>query len=512
MIALMRLRWIALLALLPLLAACGARTADKLVVIEVDGLRIERQTRAATVGEVLAESNIQRGTLDRVVPDLNDPIDRVMRISVIRVREEQVDEQRVVPFSRRLLRDEAMADGLSRILQLGVNGHEDQTFNVVYENGAETARDLVSQHTIELPREEIILIGAKGLLRSVQLPGTVLYISNGNAWLMRDVSGTKRPLTFSGDLDGRVFVVAPDGNRLLLSRRSSVGGAVGAVGPLNSLWLIDTRFVGESPVEVGVDNVLYADWLNSNQLLFSTAERTTGAPGWKAHNDLVMFDIGTKASQLVIAPLTHFSYAFWGANFILAPDRKRIVYAGADELGFIDLPTGKRTVLQKFPVYQTMAGWVWTPDLAWSPDMRHLIATLHVPPPGTPLPESSSKFDVWAVNTAGAFAAQLATDTGMFANPSWSNQGRIAYAQAHQPQQSADSEYDLWVMNVDGSNKQRVYPAQGEHGMTNPQAAWSADGRQLIVLQDGNLILVDAATKVASQLTADGGGTQLRWR
>ena len=80
------------------------------------------------------------------------------------------------------------------------------------------------------------------------------------------------------------------------------------------------------------------------------------------------------------------------------------------------------------------------------------------------------------------------------------------------PQQSADSEYDLWVMNVDGSNKQRVFPAQGEHGMTNPQAAWSADGRQLIVLQDGNLFLVDVATGTAAQLTADGGGTQLRWR
>ena len=500
------------LGALLLLAGCGARTADKLVIIEVDGLRIERQTRGASVGEVLAESNIQRGPLDRVIPDLNDPIDRVTRISVIRVREETVDEQRVVPFARTLLRDEAMADGLSRVLQLGVNGHEDRTFKVVYENGVETIRDLLAAHMIELPRDEIVLVGAKGLLHSVPLSGTVLYLSNGNAWLMRDASATKRPLTFSGDLDGRVFVLAPEGNRLLYSRRSSVGGAVGAAGPLNSLWLIDTRFVGESPVQAGVDNVLYADWLNNYQFMFSSAERTIGAPGWKAHNDLVMFDLGTKASQLVIAPLTHFAYAFWGATFTLSPDRKRMIYAGADELGFIDLPTGKRTVLQTFPVYQTMAGWVWTPDVAWSPDMRLLIATLHVPPLGTAQPENSPIFGVWAVNTAGAFAAQLAPDTGMFANPAWSKQGRIAYAQAHQPQHSADSEYDLWVMNVDGSGKQRVFPAQGDHGLTNPQTAWSADGRQLIALQDGNLFLVDTGAKSAAQLTADGGGTLVRWR
>ena len=114
-------------------------------------------------------------------------------------------------------------------------------------------------------------------------------------------------------------------NRLLFSRRSSVGGAVGASGPLNSLWLLDTRLVGETPRQVGVDSVLYADWLNNNQFLYSTAERTIGAPGWKAHNNIVMFDLATRASQLVIAPLTHFAYDFWGASFMLAPDRKRMV-------------------------------------------------------------------------------------------------------------------------------------------------------------------------------------------
>ena len=66
-------------------------------------------------------------------------------------------------------------------------------------------------------------------------------------------------------------------------------------------------------------------------------------------------------------------------------------------------------------------------------------------------------------------------------------------------------------MNVDGSNKQRVFPAEGAHGMTNPQVAWSADGKQLIALQDGNLYLVDTASRASTQLTADGGSTLIRW-
>jgi Tol biopolymer transport system component len=225
-----------------------------------------------------------------------------------------------------------------------------------------------------------------------------------------------------------------------------------------------------------------------------------------------LYDLGTKAKQQLLPPMTTFAYAFWGVTFALSPDRKQLIYASADEIGFIDILSGKRTPLQALPVFQTNAGWVWTPDVAWSPDMRLIAATLHSPPPNTSQPESSHAFAIWAINAAGGYSAPVVPDSGMFANPVWAKQGRIAYAQARLPQQSADSQYDLWVMNADGSNKQRVFPLQGEAGMLNPQAAWSAEGRQLIVLLDGNIYLVDAAGKGVSQLTADGGGTLLRWR
>lgn len=495
-----------------LLAACESRPADKFVIIEADGRQVQQTTQATTIGDALAEAHLRLGPLDRVSPDLNEPIERSAHITITRVREEYVSEQRVIPFPRTLLRDEAIADGVSRVLQLGVNGREELTYKIVYENGQEISRDLFAQHTIEIPREEIVVVGAKGLLKSVPITGTLFYLSNGNAWIMRESSAAKRPLTFTGDLDGRVFAISPNNNRVLFSRRASVGGAVGAVGPLNSLWQVDTRIIGESATAIGIEDVLYADWLSDTQLIYSTAERTVGAPGWKAHNDLWLYDLNRRTKQQIVAPLSHVAYAFWGLSFALAPDFKRLVYASADEVGFIELPSGRRTVLQQFPVYHTQAGWVWTPDVSWSPDMRLLAATLHAPPPDTSNPELSPLFDVWAIRADGAFAAPIAPATGMFANPVWSKQGRLAYAQAHQPQASADSQYDLFVMDVDGSNKQRVFPQQGEHGLTNPQVAWSSDGQQLVVVQDGNLFLVEADGTGAAPLTADGGGSQPRWR
>ena len=121
---------------------------------------------------------------------------------------------------------------------------------------------------------------------------------------------------------------------------------------------------------------------------------------------------------------------------------------------------------------------------------------------------------MWAVNAGGAFAAPIAPATGMFANPAWSRQGRIAYGQAHSPQQSADSQYDVFVMDIDGSNKTRVFPAAGDRGVTNPQIAWSSDGRWVAALLDGNLYQIDTTSggKVVQQLTTDGGGMLVRWR
>jgi len=496
------------------LAACAPRPVEKFVVIEVDGKQIQRQTQAVTVADALLEAKVQLGPLDRVSPDLVEPAERSARIVVTRVREQIAVETRVLPFQRTILRDEALADGVSRVIQLGVNGAEELRYRSVFENGVEISRDLVSQAATVIPREEIVLVGAKGTLASVPVTGTLFYASNANAWIIRDFSGAKRPLTFSGDLDGRVFAVSPDGGRLLFSRGATVGGAVGAVGPLNALWTVDTRILGESAAPLGIDNVLYADWVTGTQLIFSSGERTVGAPGWKAHNDLWLYDTLSKTRRALLPPMTGFAYSYWGVTWALSPDRRRVAYAGADEIGFVDVPSGVRTVLQSFPVYETRAGWVWTPDLTWSPDGRLLLATLHAPPPGTPNPERAEVFDLWAIQPSGAFAAPVAPATGMLANAVWSRQDRIAYGQAHNPLQSADGQYDIFVMDVDGSNKTRIYPPSGDRGVTNPQMGWSPDGRWVVVLQDGNLYQVDtqAGGKGVQQLTTDGGGTLVRWR
>jgi len=199
-----RLPWrygVAVSLLLLVLAACNV---PKNVTIEVEGTSQIVETEAETVRQVLSEAEVTLGDLDRVEPDLWESVQEGMEIRVIRVQEETEVAVQKIPFERRVIKDEALAVGESRLMQEGAEGEEEVVYLVTYEDGEEVARKVVAREVLVEPVAEVELVGAKGLLPSTPISGTIAYISYGNAWVMRHESGQKRPLTTSGDLDGRV--------------------------------------------------------------------------------------------------------------------------------------------------------------------------------------------------------------------------------------------------------------------------------------------------------------------
>ncbi len=236
------------------IAAC--QTQPNQVFIEVDGGRQALTTEATTVREALAEAKVKLGPLDRVKPDLYAQLEPGLVIVVTRVKEEVEIEREVIPFERQTITNEALATGETRVSQLGVNGEDEISIRVVYENGVEVNRTEVSRVTVIQPVPEILVVGPQGELPSTPIEGTIAYISNGNAWLMRDSSGSRRPLITEGDLDGRVFSLSPDGRQLLYTRALSDEIDL----PLNDMWLASTTIVGEAPITVGLQGVLHAEW------------------------------------------------------------------------------------------------------------------------------------------------------------------------------------------------------------------------------------------------------------
>jgi Tol biopolymer transport system component len=527
------LQWVLVsLACLSLATGCrrkGEETAQvPLVKLVVDGQERHFQTGVETVGELLAEAGVELGDLDRVEPAEYVAITDGMTITVVRVRYEVVPgEEQLIPYEQQIVQDPSVPAGESRILEPGQNGIEQPIYRVVYEDGVEVERIEVRRITVQEARPETRLVGTRDTFTPTPITGTIAYLAGNtdvgyNAWVMRGSSGSQRRLTSDGSLDTRIFALSPDGTQLLFTRRTS---ETLANGQLNSLWLLDTVLRDAEPVDLGLTDVLWAGWSpDGGSIAYSTGEVAVGVPGWQAYNDLWTAELNSRLHLVrrrqVVEPGTGGQYGWWGTSYTWSPNGRYVAYAQASSIGLIRLRDGRRTELRRFEPYNTRSEWVWVPALSWSPDSRFLTCIVHGPSVTGAPPEDSQVFDVWGLDVEDSLAFKQVNEAGMWATPAWSpayagtageRASQIAFARATSPYESRNSFYDLYVMDRDGSNWRRIYPAEGERGPKEPQIVWGPTGRQLIAVHQKDLFLIDLAQDLIRRLTIDANARSPVW-
>ncbi len=517
-------------AILFSLSACAS--ASKRVVLVADGARRVADTAAVTVQDFLREQNVALGDNDLVEPPLYAEIARSETITVTRVQIKTATMLQPIPFTRRLVRDETYPENQIRVLQLGANGAVEITVAITIEDGVETARREIARKVIAPAKDEALALGTQGSLPNVPIPGgAIVYLANGNAWVMRNASHDKRAVTATGDLDGRVFSLSADGRVLLFSR-----AAEDEANAFNSLWIVDTLVVGETPRALPIKDVIAAQIApDARALAYSTGVKLAGAPGWKAHNDLYIAILDANLNvaaprQMIWKPQMPGAFGWWGGNIAWSPDARALAYAFPTEIGYSEIPArpanargdfvetlAPRKTLKKFAPFATRADWVWTPPVAWSSDARFILSVIHAPLANPLVANEDATFEVWAFARDGAVSAALAKQTGMWALPQWSpldekRESRIAFGVALSPSDSERSRYALNVMDRDGGNKKQILPTvANENGLLAPQVAWSANGKQLIAVRDGDVWLYDFASARWAQLTANGASALPRW-
>jgi Tol biopolymer transport system component len=359
----------------------------------------------------------------------------------------------------------------------------------------------------------------------------VAYIADRNIWLMQGTSANLRRLTHSGDLDGQVFRLTSDGSYVLFTRATTdtVAQAADESAPLpfNSLWMVDTAAGGATPVQVDVENILWADWEpgcsrgsmgEGCHIAYATGAPAAGNPGWRAENDLWIarpnpLDGRLLDARRIVGRSSGGAYGWWGTTYAWSPDGHHLAYARADEIGTVSVAAATSATLLRFPPYRTYAPWVWTPTLSWSPDGSFLITALHTPAAAEGSPEDSLEFDIWAIAADGAINAHLVDDAGMWAAPQCAHRGdMVAYGQARDPGASRTSGYDLYVMDRDGSDQRLLFPPAQELGLDYPEVAWDPSGDRLIVIYRGDLTMITLGDGQASPLTAGSRATAVQWR
>jgi Tol biopolymer transport system component len=516
----------ALLCSMALLAACaGPQVApdEMSVTLLVDGIESTVQVQPGTTAQgALQAGGIELGPLDRSEPPLFTVLDQGATVTLTRVIEEFTIEEVVMPYETQVLRNESLPDGERRLIQPGENGAREDTYRVVYEGGEQVSSTLVKSVILIEPQAEIVMVGSQSSFSSEAISGKLAYISAGNAWLMEESTGLRRPLVTSGDLDGRIFSLSPDGRWLLFSRSDEREDVI------NTLWIVSTpEDQDEIEIDLGVQNVVhFAEWRpgSVNGIIFSTVDPSSTAPGWQANNDLLVLNFETTGwvspSRTILEPSSGGKYGWWGTEYAFSPDGEQLAYARPDAVGLVDFEAEDLQPLLEITPLLTRADWAWVPGLGWSPDGSFLFTVAHAAQEGLAAAEESPLFDLTAVSLVGGPTVPLVEKAGMFAFPRPSiltetltgeDAYQVVYLQAIVSTQSDTSEYQIVLIDRDGSNRRVLFPGDGAPGLKPQELLWEPNGTRVAFTYGGDLWLLDTATGAAQQLTGDGLVTALDW-
>ena len=498
------------------------------VTIQVDGTANQAEVPAGSaVSEALAAAGVIVGNLDEVDPPLYTVVGNGDVITIKRIVETFQTEQVEIPFEQQTVRSESIPAGATQLLQSGENGSQELTWRILIEDGQETSRSVVKTVVLKEAVPEVMMVGAQSAFAPLPIPGRLVFLAGGNAWIMEGSTANRTPLVTTGDLDGRVFALSPNGTFLLFTRKSKKP----ADEQINTLWIIRTNGSGQPVPVSGAANVVhFGGWAPNTTPTFgySTVEPRASSPGWQANNDFWRVSISSGVPgtpRNIVEPNSGGVYGWWGMSYAWGPDG-RLAYARPDEIGFVDQDTGLFRPLLQITPFQTHSDWAWIPPLAWGPDARTIFTVTHAPAPAPITLEDSPFFDLNALSVINDANVRVASSIGMFAYPSASPirpSGKekfyqVAFLQAIFPEQSETSRYRVVVMDRDGSNRRTVFPPSDAVGLEPQTPVWAplpVDGQAgdfLAVVYQGNLWLVDTGSGQSYQITGDGLISRVEWK
>lgn len=525
----MRYWWLILFAVL---VACQPEpdVSRYTVIVNVDNLEYTfSNSEPLTVEEFLVEAEIEWDDNDRIVPALHTQVGEGTRITIVRVDEAEECETEVLPYEDEYRSVEGLDPNEERVQQQGQNGEQRVCYRIIYENNLQQQRIPIGQpEIIQEPINRIIAIGVSDEVELIPITGTLSYINNGNAWIITRTSSDKRPLTLTNDLDSLVLSLSPDGRYLMYTREAEDSESF-----VNELWIIDTSDP-DSAVQLSITDVLHAEWLNSSEytISYSTGEVREEFPGWDALNNLWVSRIDPSTGdvfnpRLVVPESFGGSYGWWGTIFRWSPDGQTLAWAQAEAAGIYDENT-EPVPLTEYVVFRNLQELFWRSSLSWSYDGTLIASVIHGPPqPGVPT-DTSRIFSVVVTDVDGNFEAMIDEGAGLWASPQFSPQlegvespfpeGYLAYMRVRDPNQVRNGQYDLVLADRDGSNARVIFPPVGQpgirsndYGLTPQNFTWSPDGRQIALIYQGNLYIIDVITGASYQMTFDGGAQHPVW-
>ncbi len=477
-----------------------------------------------SVAQILSQNEIILNTLDKVEPPSYTLLINDSDIRIIRVVEEFLAEEQSIPFEHQTVQNESLTEGQTLLIQPGYNGSQQVTYRRILEDGMETSKTIFQITTISDPIPEIVMVGVHAPFTALPIAGELAYLIAGNAWIMEETTGNRRPVVTTGDLDGFVFSISPDEEWLLYTRKLA-----NDEDSINNLWVIDIKHEGAKAIDLGIKNIYhFADWVanQDNTITYSTVEPRSSPPGWQANNDLHILTFTSNGTVMrneqIIDSNSGGAYGWWGTDFAWSPNSKTLVFARPDGIGAVDLENADFIPFLEILPYDSQSDWAWIPPINWSPDNRLLFTLVHGVATGTTIKETSTRFDLCALDPINGSSITIVQEVGMFATPVPSpflndDHFYVTWLQAVFPNQSDTSRYKLMIMDRDGSNKRTLFPREGLIGMEPQTIEWAPNVNSDQVLHlglvyQGNIWMINSANGETFQITGDGLITAIDWK
>lgn len=129
------------------------------VKVAVDGKKYNIQTAENTVGDMLKAEKIVLNDEDKVNPSKSDELTSGLQVKITRINTKTVKETKAINFATEIKNSDELNKGVKKVIQKGKPGKKIIVSSVVYENGKEKSRNLVSEKLKSQPVKEIIALG-----------------------------------------------------------------------------------------------------------------------------------------------------------------------------------------------------------------------------------------------------------------------------------------------------------------------------------------------------------------
>ncbi|HRW12823.1 MAG TPA: 3D domain-containing protein [Syntrophomonas sp.] len=125
-----------------------------------DGTIKTIETTPVTAEKAVSLAGFQLGENDIIKTKAGKLVSTNQEIEVIRVTEQIVNEDQTIPYSSEQIDDPTLERGLTKTVKAGKEGIARNTIKIIFYNGQEEKREIISTETLQEPQNRVVAMGS----------------------------------------------------------------------------------------------------------------------------------------------------------------------------------------------------------------------------------------------------------------------------------------------------------------------------------------------------------------